>query len=58
MSYLVCDKCGEYYELQSGESPEDPQNLRFWDPKTKFSRVLRINVNVMVNLLIQLKYCS
>jgi len=21
--YLVCDKCGGYYELQSGESPED-----------------------------------
>jgi len=23
MSYLVCDKCGGYYELQSGESPND-----------------------------------
>lgn len=23
MSYLVCDKCGSYYELQPGESPED-----------------------------------
>lgn len=21
--YLVCEKCGGYYELQSGESPED-----------------------------------
>lgn len=21
--YLVCNKCGEYYELQEGESPED-----------------------------------
>jgi len=23
MSYLVCDRCGGYYELQPGESPED-----------------------------------
>jgi tetratricopeptide (TPR) repeat protein len=23
MGYLVCDKCGGYYELQSGETPED-----------------------------------
>jgi uncharacterized membrane protein YeaQ/YmgE (transglycosylase-associated protein family) len=23
MSYLVCDKCGGYYELKDGESPED-----------------------------------
>lgn len=23
MSYLVCDKCGIYYELQPGESPDD-----------------------------------
>ncbi len=23
MSYLVCDKCGGYYKLQEGESPED-----------------------------------
>lgn len=23
MAYLVCDKCGNYYKLQSGESPED-----------------------------------
>jgi uncharacterized membrane protein YvbJ len=23
MSYLVCDNCGSYYELQEGESPED-----------------------------------
>lgn len=23
MGYLICDKCGEYYELQEGESPED-----------------------------------
>lgn len=23
MSYIVCDKCGGYYELQPGESPED-----------------------------------
>lgn len=23
MSYLICDKCGGYYELQEGESPED-----------------------------------
>jgi hypothetical protein len=23
MSYLVCDSCGSYYELQPGESPED-----------------------------------
>lgn len=23
MPYLVCDKCGSYYELQSDESPED-----------------------------------
>ncbi len=23
MSYLVCDKCGGYYELQLDESPED-----------------------------------
>jgi hypothetical protein len=22
MAYLVCDKCGGYYELQKGESPE------------------------------------
>jgi hypothetical protein len=23
MAYLVCDKCGGYYELQPGESPDD-----------------------------------
>ena len=23
MSYLICDKCGGYYELQPGKSPED-----------------------------------
>lgn len=23
MSYLVCNKCGDYYELQPGESPND-----------------------------------
>ena len=23
LGYLVCDKCGGYYELQSGESPDD-----------------------------------
>lgn len=23
MSYLICNKCGSYYELQEGESPED-----------------------------------
>ncbi|KYC48910.1 MAG: 50S ribosomal protein L40e [Candidatus Methanofastidiosum methylothiophilum] len=23
MGYLVCDKCGGYYELQEGESPDD-----------------------------------
>lgn len=23
MSFLVCDKCGSYYELQPGEFPED-----------------------------------
>ncbi|MGB7969138.1 MAG: hypothetical protein WCF28_06130 [Methanobacterium sp.] len=23
MSYLVCDQCGGYYELQPGESPDD-----------------------------------
>jgi ribosomal protein L40E len=23
MGYLICDKCGGYYELQSGEKPED-----------------------------------
>ena len=23
MGYLICDKCGGYYELQPGESPED-----------------------------------
>ncbi|MBF4474620.1 hypothetical protein [Methanobacterium formicicum] len=23
MPYLVCDKCGSYYELQLGESPND-----------------------------------
>lgn len=31
MGYLICKKCGRYYELQPGESPDDPQNLRFWD---------------------------
>jgi len=33
VSYVVCDKCGGYYELQKGESADDPQNLRFWDPE-------------------------
>ena len=33
MSYLVCDKCGGYYELQEGESPKNPQNLGFWNPE-------------------------
>lgn len=23
MGYLICDKCGGYYELQPGESPDD-----------------------------------
>ena len=26
MSYLVCDQCGGYYELQPGESPDDFKN--------------------------------
>lgn len=35
MGYLICKKCGGYYELQQGESPDDPQNLRFWDQENK-----------------------
>ncbi|MBU4534238.1 MAG: hypothetical protein KKF16_00035 [Euryarchaeota archaeon] len=35
MSYLICDRCGGYYELQGDESPEDPQNLRFRDSGNK-----------------------
>lgn len=31
MSYLVCDKCGEKYELQKGESPEDFENFTCGD---------------------------
>ena len=26
MGYLICDKCGGYYELQPGEKPEDFSN--------------------------------
>jgi len=28
MGYLVCDKCGGYYELQEGESPDDFKNCQ------------------------------
>lgn len=35
MGYLVCEECEGYYELQQGESPDDPQNLRFWDSENK-----------------------
>lgn len=35
MAYLICDKCGGYYELQDGEAPDDPQNLRFWDTENE-----------------------
>ena len=31
--YLICNKCGAYYEVHKEESPKDPQNRRFWDPK-------------------------
>jgi hypothetical protein len=23
MTYVICEKCGGYYELEKGESPED-----------------------------------
>ena len=28
MGYLVCEKCGGYYKLQKGESPEDFENCQ------------------------------
>ncbi len=37
MGYLICKECGGYYELEPGESPKDPQNPRFWDPRNKVS---------------------
>lgn len=35
MPYLICKKCGGHYKLKEGESPENPQNLRFWDMKNE-----------------------
>lgn len=29
--YLICKNCNGYYKLQEEESPEDSQNLLFWD---------------------------
>lgn len=28
MGYLICEKCGGYYGLQEGESPEDFENCQ------------------------------
>lgn len=33
--YLICKDCNGYYKLQEGESPDDPQNLRFWDTENE-----------------------
>jgi len=30
---IMCESCGGTYELEEGESLENPQNLRFWDPE-------------------------
>lgn len=38
--YLVCEKCGGYYELQSGESPEDFQECECGG-KLKYSKKIR-----------------
>lgn len=32
---VICDECGGYYLLKEGESPDNPQNLRFWDPENE-----------------------
>jgi len=38
--YLLCEKCGGYYELQSGESPEDFQECEC-SGKLKYSKKIR-----------------
>ncbi len=40
MSYLICDKCGGYYELKPGESPEN-----FTDKCECGGKLGRIRVN-------------
>jgi hypothetical protein len=40
--YLVCDKCGGYYELQPGESPEDYEQCEC-SGKLKYSTLLSSN---------------
>lgn len=40
MGYLVCDKCGGYYELQPGESPDDFMDECECGGKTRFVETL------------------
>ena len=39
MGYLICDKCGGYYELLPGESPEDYEECECGG-KLKYSALL------------------
>ena len=43
MSYLVCNKCGGYYELQPGETPEDYSNECECGGKLEYKKRLRSN---------------
>lgn len=40
MGYLVCERCGGYYELQSGEKPEDFTDECECGGKTKYFETL------------------
>ena len=40
MTYLVCEKCGGYYELKSGESADDFDKCNCGG-KLKDSRIIR-----------------
>lgn len=59
MGYLVCEKCGGYYQLQKGESPEDFDNcqcgvkLRYIDD---FEEYPNNNKNLTDNSLVQQSY--
>jgi hypothetical protein len=59
MGYLVCEKCGGYYQLQKGESPEDFDNcqcgvkLRYIDDLEEYPNN---NKNLTDNSLVQQSY--
>ena len=43
MAYLICDKCGGYYELQEGESPEDFSDTCECGGKLRYDENIDVN---------------